>query len=125
MFYKNCGTNLSKYSAKNSKEEKECIVFECKGNLQGSGVGKIVLTNKRIMLTKSKSMKFIIGCELSSLTKGDIYVKFGQILKIDTYIFLGGGGLQVYTNFGKSFRFDFKSSIDRDMTMKYIIERIN
>ncbi|MBE7027747.1 MAG: zinc ribbon domain-containing protein [Ruminococcaceae bacterium] len=124
-FCLNCGTNLMQDSVAKSNEEKESIVFECKGSLQGGGVGKIVLTNKCIIWTKSKGANFMMGGVLSLLTKGDTSVKFEQILKIDTYLFLGGGGLQVYTNLGKNFKFGFNLSKDRDRAMEYIRERIS
>ncbi len=90
----------------------------------GGGVGKIVLTNKCIMWTKSKGANYLMGGVLSLLTKGDTSVKFEQILKMDTYMFLGGGGLQVYTNFGKNYKFGFNSAKDRDRAMEYIGEKI-
>ena len=123
-FCLNCGTNLLQDSTISCNEEKESIVFECKGSLQGGGVGKIVLTNKCIMWTKSKGANFMMGGVLSLLTKGDTSVKFEQILKLDTYMFLGGGGLQVYTNLGKNFKFGFNSSKDRDRAMEYIRDKI-
>ncbi len=119
-----CGTNLAQNSVSNGNEEKESIVFECKGSLQGGGVGKIVVTNKCIMWTKSKGANFVMGGVLSFLTKGDTSVKFDQILKIDKYMFLGGGGLQVYTNLGKNYKFGFNSSKDRDKAMEYIQGKI-
>ena len=111
--------------SKNINEEKERIVFECKGSLQGGGVGKIVLTNKCIMWTKSKGTNFLMGGILSFFTKRDTVVKFEQILKLDKYIFLGGGGLQLYTNLGRNFKFGFNSIKDRDRAMEYISERIS
>ncbi len=123
-FCLNCGTNISQESATSFEEERESIVFECKGSLQGGGVGKIVLTNKCIMWTKSRGVNFMMGGVLSLLTKGDTSVKFEQILKIDTYMFLGGGGLQIYTNQGKNYKFGFNSSQDRDRAMNYIMEKI-
>lgn len=124
-FCMNCGTNTLPNSNVNCGDEKESIVFECKGSMQGGGVGRIVLTNKCIMWTKSKGTNLLMGGVVSLVTKGDTSVKFNQILKIDTYMFLGGGGLQVYTNLGKNFKFGFNSSKDRDRAMAYIREKIS
>ena len=76
------------------------------------------------MWTKSKGANFIMGGVLSLITKGDTSVKIEEILRADKYLFLGGGGLQVYTNAGKNYKFGFNSSKDRDMVMEYIIQKI-
>ncbi len=124
-FCLNCGTNITSAAETSDSEESENIVFECKGSLQGGGVGKIVLTNKAIMWTKSKGANFVMGGVISLLTKGDTAVKFEEILRTDKYLFLGGGGLQVYTNSGKNYKFGFNSSKDRDKAMEYINQKIN
>lgn len=115
-FCPNCGTNTTENTA---TPEKEAIILECKGSLQGGGWGKIILTNKRITWTKSKGANFLMVGVLSFLTKGDTTVNLEQITGVNTYTFLGGGGLQVHT-IGKAYKFGFNSVKDRDKAMTYI-----
>lgn len=133
MFCKNCGVQISeetkfcpncgnsvvdnKIANENNSEEK--IIIECKGSLQGGGVGKIILTNKNIIWSKSKA-NLLMGGILSLVTKGDTAICLNQILKTDTYFFLGGAGLKLLINNGKSYKFGFNSSKDRDTVMEYI-----
>lgn len=119
-FCSNCGTNV----AENIAQEKESVVLECKGRLQGGGVGKIILTNKHIIWSKSKGANFLMVGVLSLVTKGDTSVPLNQIISVDTYLFLGGGGLKLVLNNGKTYKFGFNSSKDRDVAMEYIKNKL-
>lgn len=119
-FCQNCGANVTE----NNTQEKESIVLECKGSLQGGGVGKIVLTNKNIIWTKSKGVNFLMGGVMSLVTKGDTAVDLNQIMSVDTYLFLGGGGLKLVLSNGKTCKFGFNSTKDRDTAMEYIKNKL-
>mgnify|MGYP001008294608 FL=1 len=72
MFCKNCGVQISeetkfcpscgnsvvdnKIANENNSEEK--IIIECKGSLQGGGMGKIILTDKNIIWSSLSSSLF-------------------------------------------------------------------
>lgn len=119
-FCPNCGSdvdNCQNISENNSDKEK--IVLECKGSLQGGGTGKIILTNKNIIWSKSKA-NFLMGGILALATKGDTTICLNQIIKTDTYFFLGGAGLKLILNNGKNYKFGFNSSKDRDTAIEYI-----
>ena len=124
-FCPNCGKNLvSNLTHAENNSEKETLILECKGSLQGGGIGKIILTDKNICWTKSKANFLMVGV-IALATKGDTAISLDQIIKVDTYMFLGGGGLKPILNNGKTCKFGFNSSKDRDTAMEYINNMIN
>lgn len=106
------------------KEETEKVVLEAKGSLVGGGMGKIILTNKHIMWNKSAANFAMVGLA-SLITKGSTAVSINDILSIDTFVFLGGAGLQVLANNGKKYKFGFNKKSDRDTAMSYIQQKIS
>ncbi len=134
MFCQNCGTQMNDgirfcphcgaNAAGNTVQEKESVVLECKGSLQGGGVGKIILTNKNIIWSKSKGANFLMGGVISFVTKGDTAVSLNQIIGVDTYVFLGGGGLKLTLNNGKTVKLGFNATKDRDTAMTYIKNKL-
>ena len=118
-FCPNCGNSVVDNKTTNENNSKEKIIIECKGSLQGGGIGRIILTNKNIIWSKSK-VNLLMGGVLSLVTKGDTAICLNQILKTETYFFLGGAGLKLFVNNGKSYKLGFNSSKDRDTVMEYI-----
>ena len=123
-FCDGCGNALSNEATSIKKEEQaEKIILEAKGSLVGGGVGKIILTNKSIRWSKSAANFAMIGIA-SLATKGSTDVSINDIISTDTFMFLGGAGLQVLANNGKKYKFGFNSKKDRDLAMSYIQEQI-
>ena len=113
-FCSGCGTAIGEAAVQpnTAEEQKEKIILEAKGSLVGGGVGKIVLTNKHIMWSKSAA-NFAMGGALALMTKGSTSVNIDTILSIDTFTFLGGAGLQIFANDGKKYKFGFNKKAER------------
>ena len=118
-----CGQNISVPKTTPMNSEKEQIILETKGSLVGGGTGKIVLTNKHIIWSKSAANIAMIGLA-SLITKGSTSVNLDNIISVDTFVFLGGGGLQILANDGKKYKFGFNKKADRDTAMSYIQKKI-
>ncbi len=125
-FCEGCGQAVgsSQTAATVVKEEAEKVILEAKGSLVGGGMGKIILTNKHIMWNKSAANFAMVGLA-SLITKGSTAVSISDILSIDTFVFLGGAGLQVLANNGKKYKFGFNKKADRDTAMSYIQQRLS
>ncbi len=125
-FCEGCGQAVGGSQAATTvvKEEAEKVILEAKGSLVGGGMGKIILTNKHIMWNKSAANFAMVGLA-SLITKGSTAVSISDILSIDTFVFLGGAGLQVLANNGKKYKFGFNKKADRDAAMSYIQQRLS
>lgn len=105
-FCEGCGQALGSVQTTSTvKEEAEKVILEAKGSLAGGGTGKIILTNKHIMWNKSATNFAMVGLA-SLITKGSTAVSISDILSIDTFVFLGGAGLQLLANNGKNINLD-------------------
>jgi hypothetical protein len=126
-FCENCGQAVAGVQVQNrstdTNNENEKVILEAKGSLFGGGTGKIILTNKHIVWTKSKLNFAMVGV-FALLTKGDTSVSLETISKLGTWMFLGGGGLEVYTKDGGKYKFGFNSKKDRDTAMAYIQQNV-
>ena len=119
VFCSKCGFAVGNAAVQTDATE-EKMVLEAKGSMLGGGMGRIILTNKAITWTKSKVANFAAVGVLSFVTKGDTSVHLNTISYVDTWMFLGGGGLAVHTKDGKTYKFGFNSKKDRDAAMEYI-----
>ena len=95
----------------------ETLEFKC--GLFGGGEGKITITEELIIWKKSK-INFLNGGLLAFLTKGDKVFPISTILHYNECKSLGGGGLEIYTNNGKKFKFIFNKKQDRDTAMNFL-----
>lgn len=123
-FCEGCGQAVgsARTASASVKEETEKVILEAKGSLAGGGTGKIILTNKHILWNKSAANFALVGLA-SLITKGSTSVSLDDILSVDTFVFLGGAGLQVLANNGKKYKFGFNKKADRDTAMSYIQKR--
>ena len=103
----------------NSNENDEKIVMEVKGTLVGGGQGKVILTNKHIMWTKSAT-NFLLGGIMALATKGSTSVAISDILSAETGSGLGITFIKILANNGKKYKFGFNKKAERDQALSYL-----
>ena len=84
-----------------------------------NGYGDLILTDTTLTWNKSATSFLAFGI-LNACTNNHFMLPLNEIAHIETYIYLGGGGLTITSNKGKEFKFSFKHKKDFKIIYDYL-----
>lgn len=99
------------------------IILKARVTFVFRGYGDLMITDQALIWNKSATSFLTFGA-LNLATDNHTCIPIDDISKIDTYTYIGSGGLLVITKTGQEFKFSFKHKKDFKIALDYLNSRI-